>query len=117
MKYSNLNELAVAFLKSEFEKNVDVNYLVRCSDTGDGELDQIMESDSYILINENIPDLKLRTINQMLEEALEEEDYDMLDEVADLVRPYLTFSELYENDFDTWEAIVCETYDLIGETV
>ncbi len=115
MKYSNVNEVALAFLKQEFEKNREVNYLVRCSDVSDGELDEILDYESYIIDNSNIPKEKLISINQLLDTALREENYELLDVVADSVREYVTFPELYKSDFDSWEHIVCGMHDFDWE--
>jgi hypothetical protein len=115
MKYNNINEVSLAFLKQEFEKNRELNYLVRCSDVGDGELDQILDydtSDGYIIVNSNIPEEQLIGINQLIDIALHEDDYELLNTVANTVRGYVTFPELYKSNFNIWEQIVLENYNL-----
>jgi hypothetical protein len=111
MKYNTINEVALAFLKQEFEKNRELNYLVRCSDVGDGELDQILDYNGYIIVNLNIPEEQLIGINQLIDIALHEDDYELLNTVANTVKEYVTFSELYKSDFNIWEQIVLENYN------
>lgn len=115
MKYTNINEVALAFLKQEFEKNQELNYLVRCSDVGDGELDQILDFDDYCIVNSNIPEEKLIGINQLIDIALHEDDYELLNKVANTVKEYVTFPELYKSDFDSWEQIVLGNYNFNEE--
>lgn len=118
MKYNNIIEVALAFLKQEFEKNQELNYLVRCSDVGDGELDQILDydtQDGYIIVNSNIPEEKLIGINQLIDIALHEDDYGLLNNIANTVKEYVTFPELYKSDFDSWEQIVLGNYNFNEE--
>ena len=121
-----LEDLSKKFLKLEFEKNYTVNYIVRCMDVGDEEEYQILErtvEDAKIL-NENIP-LDIREkVNTKLEKCIngyKNEDIDEslilkeLEEVAILLKPYVTWPELYETNFGAWEYLLFEDYDSLEE--
>ena len=132
MKLENLSK---AFLKLEFEKNSMVNYIVRCMDVGDEEEFQILEktSEDVKISNENIP-LEIREIvNSKLEncingfkayqadgstnfnEKLLESFLTELGKVSELLKPYITWPELYESNFEAWECLILEDYDGLEE--
>lgn len=123
MKLENLSK---KFLKLEFEKNDKVNYIVRCMDVGDEEEFQILERtfEEVKILNENIP-LEIREfVNPKLENCIngyENQDTDEklilseLKEVSNLLKPYVTWPELYESNFGAWECLVCEDYDGLEE--
>ena len=125
-----LEDLSKEFLKLEFEKNGMVNYIVRCRDVGDEEEYQVLERafEDVKISNENIP-LEIREIvNTKLEkcisgykEYLEDDSIDYnakllesflaeLGEVSNLLKPYITWPELYKSNFDVWECLVMEDY-------
>lgn len=134
MKTENLSieDLSKEFLKLEFKKNLKVNYFVRCMEVGDEEEYQILEQsfEEVKITNENIP-LELReTINNKLEKYIEEykkytmdelETYDEdsilndLGEISNLLKPYITWPELFEEQFEIWECLILEDYDGLKE--
>lgn len=132
MKLENLSK---EFLKLEFEKNGMVNYIVRCMDVGDEEEFQILEKtfEDVKISNENIP-LEIREIvNSKLEncingfkayqaddstnfnEELLESFLTELGKVSELLKPYITWSELYESNFVVWEYLIMGDYDRLEE--
>jgi hypothetical protein len=128
-----LEKLSKEFLQLEFAKNHRVNYIVRCSDAGDGEESQILDDEyqDWKIINESIPKEVRKKANKRLKLIFEaanldsdedDEDEDIednlsedLEYVADLLRPYITWSELYKLDFNNWECLVTASYDCLEE--
>lgn len=121
-----LEDLSKEFLRIEFEKNGMVNYIVRCMDVGDEEEFQILERtfEDVKISNENIP-LEIREIvNPKLEKCIngyKNQDTDEslilkeLEEVSNLLKPYVTWPELFEEQFEIWECLILGDYDRLEE--
>lgn len=114
-QYSNLNELYQHLVETELDKNKTINYFVRCLDIKDGEQYQILDKDDYILENDMVLSSLLVWGNNIIKKAIINGDDDcyMLDIVAESIKPYISFPELYQHDFDTWEHLVCGLPGLI----
>ena len=121
-----LKSLSKKFLKLEFRKNVAVNYIVRCMEVGDEEEYQILERpfEDVKITSETIP-LEIReNINTILEKCInghQNEDTDgkliMLEMIVvfNLLKPYITWPELYETNFGAWECLVLGDYNGLKE--
>lgn len=121
-----LKSLSKKFLKLEFRKNVAVNYIVRCMEVGDEEEYQILERpfEDIKITSETIP-LEIReNVNTILEKCInghQNEDMDgkliMLEliVVLNLLKPYITWPELYESNFGAWECLILEDYKSLKE--
>ena len=128
-----IDDLSKEFLKLEFEKNGMVNYIVRCIDVGDEEEYQILERtfEDVKISNKNIPQEIREKVNSKLEKCINQyKDYNdstdsiILDEepilrdlgeVSNLLKPYVTWPELYESNFGAWECLILEDYDGLEE--
>lgn len=121
-----LKSLSKKFLKLEFRKNVAVNYIVRCMEVGDEEEYQILERpfEDIKITSETIP-LEIReNVNTILEKCInghQNEDMDgkliMLEliVVLNLLKPYITWPELYESNFGAWECLILGNYKSLKE--
>lgn len=121
-----LEDLSKTFLKLEFEKNYNVNYIVRCVEVGDEEEYQILGGifEDVKITNTNIP-LEIReNINSKLEFCINGHQNDDVDDkllisemevIANLLKPFVTWPELYETNFNAWENLIFEDYDSLEE--
>lgn len=118
----SVNEHNDLIIKDEFKRNQSVNYIVRCLVVLDGEEFHILDNQEPIT-SELIPESVLAEINRRIEAA--RILYDSLNrnygieirtillEAIEIVKPYISFPNMYKNDFGTWEAFVCEDWDNI----
>jgi hypothetical protein len=114
----------------EFLKNHRVNYIVRCSDVGEGEEFQILddEYDDWKLTDESIPIEIKESVNKRLKvifKAFVNLDFDRDEEdeaenitedlkyLADLLRPYITQNELYKSNFHNWNHLVINSHQCL----
>ena len=121
-----LKSLSKKFLKLEFRKNVAVNYIVRCMEVGDEEEYQILERpfEDIKITSETIP-LEIReNVNTILEKCINGHQNEDMDEklimlelivVLNLLKPYITWPELYESNFGAWECLILEDYKSLKE--
>lgn len=119
-----VEDLSKEFLRLEFEKNLNVNYIVRCMVVGDEEEIQILEKefDNIKIINENISEGTRENINTLLKNCIDKYNNDNVDEaiedlepLLEILKPYVTWPELYESNFNIWECLVCESFDMLEE--
>lgn len=121
-----LKSLSKKFLKLEFRKNVAVNYIVRCMEVGDEEEYQILERpfEDIKIMSETIP-LEIReNVNNILEKCINGHQNEDMGEklimlklivVSNLLKPYITWPELYESNFGAWECLILEDYNSLKE--
>lgn len=119
-----VEDLSKEFLRLESEKNLNVNYIVRCMVVGDEEEIQILEKefDNIKIINENISEGTRENINTLLKNCIDKYNNDNVDEaiedlepLLEILKPYVTWPELYESNFNIWECLVCESFDMLEE--